>query len=152
VSVQTRIPDIRAYKGTPGFAYLLLAANPDTPVSVLRTILDAIGQPYPKTWLYKRRALFEVPTLPPGTMGALWHLCGPTWTNRAQVSCNATQARRQMWRCDGVPYLDGNFVLIVNGMMWIDTNNKSLELKREEKYSPSAPLGRILFLSNTGVE
>jgi hypothetical protein len=71
VSVQTRIPDIRAYKGTPGFAYLLLAANPDTPVSVLRTILDAIGQPYPKTWLYKRRALFEVPTLPPGTDGRI---------------------------------------------------------------------------------
>jgi hypothetical protein len=57
VSVQTRIPDILAYRDTPGFAYLLLAANPDTPVSVLCRVLEAVGphQAHPRTWMYKRR-------------------------------------------------------------------------------------------------
>jgi hypothetical protein len=41
VSVQTRIPDILAFRDTPGFAYLLLAANPDASVSVLRRVLSS---------------------------------------------------------------------------------------------------------------
>jgi hypothetical protein len=66
VTVQTRIPDILAFRDTPGFAYLLLAANPDIPIPVLRTVLDAVGthQNHPATWMYKRRELFNVPTLP----------------------------------------------------------------------------------------
>jgi len=67
VSVQTRITDILAYRDTPGFAYLLLAANPDVSISNLHTILDAIGshQTHSETWLYKRRFLFKAPELPP---------------------------------------------------------------------------------------
>ena len=34
VSVETRIPNILAFRDTPGFAYLLMAANPDAPVSM----------------------------------------------------------------------------------------------------------------------
>jgi hypothetical protein len=67
VSVQTRIPDILAFRDTPGFAYLLLAANPKTPVSVLSRILEAVGphQEHSEAWLYKRRFLFKLPEPPP---------------------------------------------------------------------------------------
>jgi hypothetical protein len=41
VTVQRRIPDILAFRDTPGFAYLLLAANPDVSVSVLCSVLEA---------------------------------------------------------------------------------------------------------------
>ena len=66
VSVQTRIPDILAYRDTPGFAYLLLAANPAVPVSVLQSVLDAVGphQSHPEKWMYERREFFKVPTMP----------------------------------------------------------------------------------------
>jgi hypothetical protein len=64
VNVQTRISDILAFRGTPGFAYLLLAANAKTSVSVLHTILDAVGQRHSDAWLYKRRSLFKRPELP----------------------------------------------------------------------------------------
>ena len=64
VSVQTRIPDILAFRDTPGFAYLLLAANPKTSVAVLHTVLDAVGQDYSERWLYKRRSLFKRPEMP----------------------------------------------------------------------------------------
>ena len=64
VSVQTRIPDILAFRDTPGFAYLLLAANPGTSVSVLHTVLDAVGQNHSERWLYMRRSLFKRPELP----------------------------------------------------------------------------------------
>jgi hypothetical protein len=68
VAVQTRIPDIMAFRDTPIFAYLLLAANPDTPVPVLRRVLDAVGphQARPKTWMYKRRMLLQKPSMPSG--------------------------------------------------------------------------------------
>jgi hypothetical protein len=68
VSVQTRIPDILAFRDTPGFAYLLLAANPDTPVSVLCRVLEAVGphQAHPRTCMYKRRGFFKMPALPSG--------------------------------------------------------------------------------------
>ena len=68
VNVQTRIPDILAFRDTPGFAYLLLAANPGLPVSVLHTVLDAVGdhQEHSETWLYKRRVMFRPPGLPQG--------------------------------------------------------------------------------------
>jgi hypothetical protein len=68
VSVQTRIPDILAYRDTPGFAYLLMAANPEMPVSVLCRVLEAVGphQVHPATWMYMRRGLFKVPELPSG--------------------------------------------------------------------------------------
>jgi hypothetical protein len=68
VTVQTRIPDIMAFRDTPVFAYLLLAANPDTPVPVLRRVLEAVGphQARPKTWMYKRRMLLQKPSMPSG--------------------------------------------------------------------------------------
>ena len=68
VSVQTRIPDILAFRDTPIFAYLLLAANPDTPVPVLQTVLDAVGphQAHPKKWMYERRQLVQKPSMPSG--------------------------------------------------------------------------------------
>ena len=67
VTVQRHIPDILAFRDTPGFAYLLLAANINTPMPVLQTVLEAVGehQMHPKTWMYKRRELFKTPALPP---------------------------------------------------------------------------------------
>ncbi|HEY0263626.1 MAG TPA: hypothetical protein VGC07_03800 [Granulicella sp.] len=67
VTVQTRIPDILAYRDTPIFAYLLLAANPETPVPVLQSVLEAVGphQERSPSWLYKRKALLSVPAIPP---------------------------------------------------------------------------------------
>lgn len=64
VSVSTRIPDILAFRDTPGFAYLLLAANPDVSVTVISEVLDAVGQPHSGTWLYSRRHLFKKPEMP----------------------------------------------------------------------------------------
>lgn len=66
VRVQTRIPDILAYRDTPGFAYLLMAANPDAPVSVLRRVLEAVDtrQAHPEKWMYERREFFKVPSMP----------------------------------------------------------------------------------------
>jgi hypothetical protein len=68
LSVQTRIPDILAFRDTPIFAYLLLAANPDTPVSVLRRVLEAVGphQAHPEKWMYERRQLIQKPSMPDG--------------------------------------------------------------------------------------
>lgn len=69
VSVETRIPDILAFRDTPIFAYLLLAANPDTPVPVLLRVLEAVGphQAHPKKWMYERRQLVQKPSMPNGT-------------------------------------------------------------------------------------
>ncbi len=64
VSVQTRIPDILAFRDTPGFAYLLLAANPGVSISAISDVLDAVGQPHSDTWLYSRRHLFKKPEMP----------------------------------------------------------------------------------------
>ena len=66
VSVRTHIPDILAFRNTPGFAYLLLAANPDTPISVLCQVLEAVGshQVHPRTWMYERRQFFKTPAMP----------------------------------------------------------------------------------------
>lgn len=66
VSVQTRIPDILAFRDTPGFAYLLLAANSDVSIRVLMDVLDAVGehQSHPEKWMRERRELFRVPTMP----------------------------------------------------------------------------------------
>lgn len=68
VDVRTRIPNILAYRDAPIFAYLLLAANPDTPVPVLRKVLEAVGphQEHPETWMYERRQMLSAPTFPPG--------------------------------------------------------------------------------------
>ncbi len=64
VSVETRIPDILAFRDTPIFAYLLLAANPDISIPVLRDVLNAVGQPHTETWLYSRRQLLKKPEMP----------------------------------------------------------------------------------------
>jgi hypothetical protein len=66
VTVQTRIPDILAFRDTPGFAYLLLAANPDVSVPVLCEVLAAVGphQEHPRKWMYDRRGFFKTPTFP----------------------------------------------------------------------------------------
>jgi hypothetical protein len=66
VTVQTRIPDILAFRDTPGFAYLLLAANPQVSIPILRDVLDAVAQPHTDTWLYSRKQLFAKPALPSG--------------------------------------------------------------------------------------
>jgi hypothetical protein len=68
VRVQTRIPDIMAFRDMPIFAYLLLAANPDAPISVLRRVLEAVGphQAHPAKWMYERRQLILRPSMPDG--------------------------------------------------------------------------------------
>ena len=68
VTVQTRIPDIRVFRDLPIFAYLLLAANPDVSIPVLREVLKAAGphQDHPKKWMYERRQLVLKPSIPHG--------------------------------------------------------------------------------------
>ena len=67
VSVQTRIPDILAYRDTPGFAYLFMAANIQIrPSPSCAGVLEAVGphQAHPEKWMYERREFFRVPALP----------------------------------------------------------------------------------------
>ena len=92
VSVETRIPDILTFRDTPIFAYLLLAANPDTPVPVLRRVLEAVGphQAHPEKWMYERRQLVQRPSLPPGTDERVVRLVTnnmhiPPWQIRLQL-------------------------------------------------------------------
>ena len=106
VSVQTRIPDILAYRDTPGFAYLLLAANPDVSVSTLCTVLEAVGphQAHPETWMYKRREFFKVPVMPDGVDSRAVrfvreHMGEPSWKickrlRERHIKCSAQQVHR----------------------------------------------------------
>jgi hypothetical protein len=106
VNVQTRIPDILAFRDTPGFAYLLMAANPDAPIRVLHDVLDAVGdhQSHPKTWLYKRRDLFRLPTMPedadPRAVAFIKaHMREPSWKLSKQlrgrgIECSAHKVHR----------------------------------------------------------
>lgn len=106
VSVQTHIPDILAFRDTPGFAYLLLAANPGTPVSVLRSVLEAVDprQAHPEKWMYERREFFKVPTLPKGVDGRAVqfvreHMSEPSWKIHKQlreyrIKCSLQQTHR----------------------------------------------------------
>jgi hypothetical protein len=106
VIVRTRIPDILAYRDTPGFAYLLMAANPDASVPVLQSVLDAVGphQSHPETWMYKRRELFKVPRMPKGVDSRAFqfvmeHMGEPSWKIHKQlrerrIKCSAQQVHR----------------------------------------------------------
>ena len=106
VSVQTRIPDILAFRDTPGFAYLLLAANPNTPVPVLRRVLEAVDprQAHPEKWMYERREFFKVPTFPKGVDERAVrfveeHMREPSWKIHKQlrecrIKCSLQQAHR----------------------------------------------------------
>jgi hypothetical protein len=92
VSVQTRIPDILAFRDTPGFAYLLLAANPDAPISVLRRVLEAVDsrQAHPEKWMYERREFFKVPSMPEGVderaiQFVRDHMGEPSWKIHKQL-------------------------------------------------------------------
>ena len=91
VCVQTRIPNILAYRDTPGFAYLLLAANPDVPVSVLRRVLAFVDprQAHPEKWMYERREFFKVPSMPKVDPGAIQfvqgHMDEPSWKIHKQL-------------------------------------------------------------------
>lgn len=106
VSVETRIPDILAFRDTPGFAYLLMAANPGISVPVLQSVLDAVGphQARPATWMYKRRGLFKVPSMPKGVdpraiQFVREHMGEPSWRihkqlRASQIKCSAQQVHR----------------------------------------------------------
>ena len=106
VTVQTRIPDILAFRDTPGFAYLLMAANPDVSVPTLQSVLDAVGphQSHPGTWLYKRRDMFKVPSMPKGVDSRAIqfvreHMGEPSWKIHKQlrqrrIKCSAQQVHR----------------------------------------------------------
>lgn len=108
VVVQTRIPDILAYRDTPGFAYLLMAANPDASVPTLQSVLDAVGpnQAHPKTWMYKRRELFKVPSMPKGVdpraiQFVREHMGEPSWRihkhlRERHIKCSA-QCVHRIW-------------------------------------------------------
>ncbi len=92
VTVQTCIPDILAYRDTPGFAYLLMAANTNTPVSVLRRVLENVGphQAHPEKWMYERREFFKVPTFPKGVderaiQFVRDHMGEPSWKIHKQM-------------------------------------------------------------------
>lgn len=106
MTVQTRIPDILTYRDTPGFAYLLLAANPQMSVSVLQTVLEAVGphQKHPEAWMYKRRELFKVPSMPADADKRIVAFVAanmklPAWKLRAQlrkrgIKCSTPQLHR----------------------------------------------------------
>jgi hypothetical protein len=106
VSVQTRIPDILSFRDTPGFAYLLMAANPGVSVSTLQSVLGAVGPhlEHPKTWMYKRRELFKVPSMPKGVdpraiRFVREHMGEPSWKISKQlrgrrIKCSAQQVHR----------------------------------------------------------
>jgi hypothetical protein len=106
VSVRTHISDILAFRETPGFAYLLMAANPDVSVSTLQSVLEAMGprQSHPQTWMYKRRELFKVPSMPKGADARAIqfvreHMGEPSWKIRKQlrelrIKCSAQQVHR----------------------------------------------------------
>lgn len=106
VSVETRIPDILAFRDTPGFAYLLMAANPNAAVPTLQSVLEAVGphQARPKTWMYKRRELFKVPSMPKGVdpraiRFVREHMGEPSWKIHKQlrgrhIKCSAQQVHR----------------------------------------------------------
>lgn len=92
VTVQTRIPDIMAFRDTPIFAYLLLAANPDVSVPVLRSVLEAVGphQAHPAKWMYERRQLVRKPSMPSETDERVVEFVAanmrvPTWQIRSQL-------------------------------------------------------------------
>lgn len=106
VTVQTRIPDILAFRDTPGFAYLLMAANPDVSIRVLMDVLDAVGehQSHPETWMRERRELFRVPTMPknvdPRAVAFIeLHMREPSWKLSKQlrkqgIKCSAQKVHR----------------------------------------------------------
>jgi len=106
VSVQTRIPNILAFRDAPIFAYLLMAANPDASVSTLQSVLEAVGphQVHPQTWMYKRRDLFKVPSMPKGVdpraiQFVREHMGEPSWKickqlRERRIKCSAQQAHR----------------------------------------------------------
>lgn len=106
VNVQTRIPDILAFRDTPGFAYLLMAANPNASVATLQTVLEAVGphQAHPETWMYKRRGLFKVPSMPKGVdpravQFVRERMVEPSWRIHKQlrerrIKCSAQQVHR----------------------------------------------------------
>jgi len=106
VSVQTRITDILAFRDTPGFAYLLLAANPDVSIRVLMDVLDAIGdhQSHPEKWMRERREFFRVPTMPrdanPRAVAFIQsHMGEPSWRLSKQlrqqgIKCSAQRVHR----------------------------------------------------------
>jgi hypothetical protein len=106
VTVQRRIPDILAFRDTPGFAYLLLAANPDAPVSVLRRVLEAVDprQAHPEKWMYERREFFKVPSMPKGVderaiQFVRDHMGEPSWKIHKQmrerrIKCSLQQTHR----------------------------------------------------------
>jgi hypothetical protein len=91
---------------TPGFAYLLMAANPDASVPTLRSVLEAVGphQARPETWMYKRRELFKVPSMPKGVdpravQFVREHMGEPSWRIHKQlresgIKCSAQRAHR----------------------------------------------------------
>lgn len=92
VSVQTRIPDILAFRDTPIFAYLLLAANPQVSIPILRDVLDAVAQPHTETWLYSRRQLLKKPTLPSGVDGRAVEYVRAHMSQRVRRSQSALRA------------------------------------------------------------
>jgi hypothetical protein len=92
VNVQTRIPDILAFRDMPIFAYLLLAANPEVSVPVLQDVLDAVGQPHTGTWLYSRRQLFKQPEMPYGADARVIEYVRRHMTQRVRKSQAALRA------------------------------------------------------------
>ena len=92
VSVHTRIPDILAFRDTPGFAYLLLAANPGASIPVLCRVLEAVDprQAHPEKWMYERREFFKAPTMPGGVdphaiQFVRDHMNEPSWKIHKQL-------------------------------------------------------------------
>jgi hypothetical protein len=106
VCVKTRIPDILAFRDTPVFAYLLMAANPDVSVPVLQSVLDAVGphQSHPSTWMYKRRQMLKVPSMPKGAdpraiQFVREHMGEPSWRIHNElrghhIKCSAQNVHR----------------------------------------------------------
>jgi len=53
--------DTRALRGTPGYALLVVAANPHLSAAVLRRLLESQGVGRSETWIRRRLWLFRPP-------------------------------------------------------------------------------------------
>lgn len=55
------VSDVRDFEGTAGQAHLIIAANRHLSISELRDLLDTFGIERPKSWIQRRRWMYQDP-------------------------------------------------------------------------------------------
>jgi hypothetical protein len=109
--------DIRDFKGRPGFALLLIAANPHLSVTDILECLRLHGVGRSRTWVTKRRWLFQDKVGPGG---------------KADVDGKDNAARKIMGNNPTLSLRDMSILLAENGIVrgkdWIRRNRGGLSL------------------------